>query len=436
MLMPIKTHWRHLRRCCSILLLLAPFIGSLNALAEGSMSLQEATRRVLEQNPELEVFQWKFREIEGSRRSADLAPAVQLSLEAENLLGSGDFDGYDSGETTLSLSSVIELGDKRRTRVEAADARYANEEARRQAQAMNIIAKANQIFIAALALQEKLDIAEDTWRLAENTLALVTERTDKGAISEAEGLRAQAAVTQARLAKANLQAELKGQKFALASLWGAKHIDFSRLSGDLYHFDSSADFNQLYADLANSPAVQIFASEAQMRDAELALVQSQSGSNVQWSLGLRRFEESGDTALTAGVSIPLFSGQRNRGDIEVASAKRDSVYARKQAALNNLRARLFQAWQSHQASVMAARQYRTTILPTLKEALQQTRQAYQQGRYSYADWTAAQREVFEARLNSVDAAANALQNQVLIEQLTRSSLSLSAYEKISGNANE
>ena len=58
------------------------------------------------------------------------------------------------------------------------------------------------------------------------------------------------------------------------------------------------------------------------------------------------------------------------------------------------------------------------MLPDLTEALSQTREAYERGRYSYVEWTAAQRELLAARRTLVDAATTALLNQALIEQLT------------------
>ena len=61
---------------------------------------------------------------------------------------------------------------------------------------------------------------------------------------------------------------------------------------------------------------------------------------------------------------------------------------------------------------------RNEMLPDLSEALTQTREAYESGRYSYVEWMAAQRELLAAQRALVDTAATALLNQALIEQLT------------------
>jgi cobalt-zinc-cadmium efflux system outer membrane protein len=49
-------------------------------------------------------------------------PNPELAVELENFAGTGELRGIDALETTLSLSQVIELGDKRSRRVEVAHA--------------------------------------------------------------------------------------------------------------------------------------------------------------------------------------------------------------------------------------------------------------------------------------------------------------------------
>jgi len=221
-----------------------------------------------------------------------------------------------------------------------------------------------------------------------------------------------------------LAAELASRKFALASLWQAERIDFDNISGDLFAFETPASFNALYQRAIASPAIQIFASEERLRDAEVALARSQSTSNVQWSLGVRHLEATGDSALTAGISVPLFPGQRNRSEMQSALAEREMVQYRREAALIAIRARLFEAWQTYQQSTAAAQQIHAEVLPALEQALEQTRQAYERGRYSYVDWVTAQRELLDARMAAIDAATTALLNQALIEQLTAEPLAI------------
>lgn len=399
----------------------------LNTLAAptSTLSLAEASRLALQHNPELQVFQWRLNALNARAQTAALSPGYELELAAENLLGSDEFKGVDNAEWTLSLSSIIELGHQRRARVGVAESRLTLAQAEREARALDVLGELTQTFIAALAVQAKQQLAHDATVFAETLHERIRRRVERGAAPEAERLRAQAALTQARLYERAVMAELESHKLALATLWGAHHASFTTLAGDLYHITPAPDFRVLFDRVVDAPAVQIFVSESRLRDAELTLTRSQSSADIRWSLGVRRFEENGAAALTAGVAIPLATGRRNRGEVQAALAERQSVDHDRNAALLRLRARLFAAWQTHQYSTAAAKQMRSEVLPDLERAIELTQQAYEQGRYRYADLAAAQRERLDARLALIDAASTALLNQALIEQLTAQPLAAS-----------
>lgn len=426
--------WRPRRGRRAILLALGLIFFSPTAvLAEAPaqpLALPEAVSQALELNPGLQVFTPRLRVLEGKRLTADQNPAFELGFEAENVLGSGPFDGLDGAEYTLSLSSVIELGGKREARTQAISGRYALVEAERRAEALSLLGNVTRSFISALALQEKLKLAEDTVALAESTHNIVRQRAERGATPQAEVLRARAELTQSRLEQDRLQAAFDGSLMALATLLGRETADFERLRGDLFAFSPPDSFASLFERARDNPDIQVFASEERLREAELALARSQSRSDVRWQIGTRYMEETGDSALVAGVSMPLFSGRRNRGEVQAAQAARDEVGFRRESALLALRARLYEAYRLHQQAVATAEAMQARELPDRREALNLTRTAYEQGRYSYVEWVTAQRELLAARRNRVDAATTALLNQALIEQLTGQSLA--ATESSSG----
>jgi cobalt-zinc-cadmium efflux system outer membrane protein len=371
------------------------------------------------QNPGLQVFDFRLQGLDGRRITADQNPALEAGLEVENFLGSDNLRGVDGAEYTLSLSSVLELGGgKRQARVSVVDSRYGRVEAERRAETLDVLGQVTQRFVATLALQEKLQLAAEAVALAEATHEIVTRRADRGAAPQAEVLRARAALTQSRIEQSHLRAAYESRKMALASLWGDTSPDFQMLEGDLFQFGSSDNFVALYQRVSDSPAIQIYASEQRIREAEIQLARSQSESDIRWQVGIRRFEETDDTALTAGLSVPLFSGRRNRGEVQAALAARDEVRFRREDTLLRLHSRLFDAYHLRQQSIETVEQIRSQMLPDLTEALTQTREAYENGRYSYVEWTAAQRELLSAREALVDAATTALLNQALIEQLT------------------
>ena len=100
----------------SVLLFISP------ATLSKTITLEQASRLTLQQHPDLRRYQSLLTATEADKRLANLTPAYNVGVEAENLLGSGDASGINDAELTVSLSSVFEMGGKRNARVSLADA--------------------------------------------------------------------------------------------------------------------------------------------------------------------------------------------------------------------------------------------------------------------------------------------------------------------------
>jgi cobalt-zinc-cadmium efflux system outer membrane protein len=191
-----------------------------------------------------------------------------------------------------------------------------------------------------------------------------------------------------------------------------------RVDGNLQNTGAAGDFNALFERTLQNPAIAIFASEERLREAELQLAKTQSRTDIGWSVGVRQFQDTDDTALVAGVSVPLFSSARNTGALQSAQAARDEVAVRRDIAMLELRATLFDAYQQRKVSIETAELLRSDVVPALTRALQLTRTAYETGRYGYQEWAAARQELISAQYALISAQEAALQSGATIEQLT------------------
>lgn len=382
------------------------------------LTLQAATQKTLQHNPTLSIFEWRGRALDGERDNAAQAPGYEIGLETENILGSGEFSDFDNAEITLTLSSVIELGGKQLARTTAVDARSALITAEKHAAALDLLGDVTRAFITTLSLQEKLKLATDATALAKTTYQQVRQRAQRGAVTQADVLRAKAALASAHLQQAKLAAMFASNKVVLASHWGDTKPTFDHLAGDLFAFSAVEPFALLYERVTSTPALNVLANKQRIRDAELALARSQSDADLRWQIGIKQVESSGDNAFSVGLSMPLFNERRNRGAVKAADAAAQQVRYHKAATLLSMRARLFKAYTHRQQQFATVQQLRDDILPTLSEALSHTQAAYEGGRYSYFDWVSAQQETLAARQALIDAATSVLLNQNLIEQLT------------------
>ena len=397
------------------------------ATPEKLLTLSDAIRFSLAENPSLKVFSLRDVALQGQLQTANLKPAYELGVATENFAGTGGFNGIGSAELTVSLSSTIEMGGKREARAGLYSQSRSHLQAQRQIESLELLGEVTRRYIEILAAQQRVILATQAAELAEMTLRVVKKRTKAGSTPEAEVKRAQAAEAQSQLALLSGQQQLRYLKVALAALWGETSPSFTSVSGDLFNFGQDVDFEVLYAKIEKNPAIQVFATQERLKDAEVRLAKTESTSDINWSVGVRQFQEMNDTAITAGFSMPLFSSKRNSGAVSAALASRNEVFVQKEVALLNMHTQLFRAFSNRQQAIISAQKLQNEIVPALEEALSETQQAYERGRYSYLEYVSARHELLIARQTLIESAAAALTYGADIEQLTAEPLPASQY---------
>ncbi|AMO68369.1 aconitate hydratase 1 [gamma proteobacterium BDW918] len=421
--MQLLTFYRCHKPCAWLAFLLCSLTITANAAyADTKLTLNDALARTLSNNPQLYQYRFTQEALSARRQTSALRPAMAFELEVENFAGSGSTAGFDSAETTLAISSVIELAGKRQARVSYTDARINQAEWEQQATTLDVLGELTTAYIEGLATQANIRLAEESLALSQSLLKTLKTRSKQGAAPEAEVMRGQAAVARAEIRLASLEEQFQRQKVQLARFWGDTTPAFSTLEGSLFEFGENSGFEQLYARIKTSPTIQVFASEARIRDAAVTLARAGGRSDLTWRAGIKRFEETGDSAFTVGLSIPLFSNKRNSGEVKAALANRNAVDYARQDLLLRLHAQLFEAWSLRKQSIAAANKTQNVVIPALENALKLTREAYENGRYRYLDLIAAQEELLATKQARIDAASTALICQALIEKLSSEAL--------------
>lgn len=394
---------------------------------ESTLTLSLAIKRTLKDNPSLRVFKFRQNDFKGQQQSQGLKPAYELGFEMENFAGTGDVGVLDNSEFTLSLSSILEMGDKRNARVNVIQNRSAHLNVMRKIEALNLLSEVTRRYIDILTAQERLSLAQEATLLAEDTLAEVEKRAQAGVAPEAEIKRALAAVGSARLVTSAEKQQFDYAKVALAMMWKETTPSFTRVDGNLFQFSADLEFKSLFAKVKQNPEILIYATEQRLRDAQLRLARTESSADIKWSVGIKQIQEVNDTALTAGFSMPLFTANRNTGAIISAQAARDEVTVKREATLLALHNQLYHAYANRKQATFTAKNLKETIIPTLTEALKETQIAYQRGRYSYLDYLTARQELLFARRAMIESASAALRYGTQIEQLIAEPLPASQY---------
>jgi outer membrane protein, heavy metal efflux system len=420
-----RTSWQ---ACCAVLLFIGLAIPIPTVAAEArALGLHEAIAAALASNPDLRTFEFEFRALDAVREQAGQRPATTVTAGLENFAGTGETQGLDSAEATLSLSRVIELGDKRESRIAVADAgRDAVTTARKAAQ-LDVLAEVTRRFIAVAALQEQTRLDSLATEQAQATLRAAELRVRAAKSPHVELDRATVALERARLDQRSTRSRLDAARRSLAAMWAVDGAildgrPLGEVSGDLFRLPEVEGFDELITRLQANPDFLRFASEERLRDAELRLAATQRRSNIELGGGLRRLQATHDTALVATFSIPLFSGRRAESYIAEAAARRDAVGAARDAALMKARAQLYALYRELQEAVASLTVLDATVVPKMEEALKETQYAFERGRYSYLELVDAQREYLDVQRARIEAGAQAHLLATEIERLTNAPL--------------
>ncbi|WP_444919693.1 TolC family protein [Microbulbifer sp. CnH-101-G] len=400
---------------------------SVSAQEGDLLTLPDAIELTLAQNPELAVFPLQRRGLDGAEETAALRPALSLGGEAQyKNFGDGgsnnapdpEDDADNELELTVTLSSVIELGDKRRARIDVVNAQRNLLIADEQAKALDLLAEVIRRYAQVLAAQELVVLAGEKVLLARETLSAVSARVSAAASPVSERLRAESALEKANLAKQTDESMLVYYRHALSALWGQPSIDYRVDSSELYRFEPGASFDELYARAQENPAIARFASEDRLRASQLRLTQSNSKPDVGWFAGLLVNRAVDETTALAGFEVPLFTAKRNRGAELTAMTELDEVMLRREAALLKLYPQLFLAVTSRELALATVSSLQDSVIPKLREALAEVDRAYRRGRSSYLDLIVAREELLDAERARIEAARSVLLFGAEIEQLT------------------
>lgn len=388
-----------------------------------TLSLRSGIQRLLASNPELRAYPLRQRVLQEESQSAALAPPLNASLNAENILGTGDASGLDVAEFTLALSGVVELGEQASSRVNVLARRGDVVEAERRAAELDLLADLARQHVQLAAQQHRTTVATEQVALTRSTAEAIERRVQRGRTPEAELARARAAAARANLELSHLRHQLPTMRVGMAALWGELEPDFDRVEdAALLQPGRAGRFAPLQAALEGNPNLARFNNLARLREAELHLAESDGRPDIQWTAGIRRLEGIDSTALVAGLSVPLFGERRNRPAVEAARLRAEIVGYDREAAFIRSRALLFRLYENRVHAIEELKALGSDVIPQLDAALADIREGYARGRYGYVELSTARRELIEARLAQIDAAERAQLARIELERLTGSPL--------------
>lgn len=395
---------------------------ALTAVAESTLTLGEAVRATLQYNPQLAGYTFKLNALAGEKQTAALRPQLRVNTDLDNVAGSGELSGTKASELTISLSSAIELGGQRDARVNLVTARQQQLASSQRVLTLDVVTAVTQQFIRLLVAQEELTLREESHQLLQQTLTSLTRQVQAGGTAESELLRGNAALTRATQALRQARQRVSTERIRLSAFWADTSPDFTAAKADLYGVPSTTTLPALLEKLSNNPDLAFLSAEIDVRSAEVRRAQSERRPALEWKAGVRRLQESNDSAIVFGLSMPLGSSGRARGAIATATANQQQAEWDKDATRIQLEAQLIAVYETHQIAVDEVNVLRDQVLPSLKKVMRSTADAFDRGRYSYLELNLAQNQLLNAQQALVEAAARMQETRIELERMIGSTL--------------
>ena len=386
--------------------------------ASNDLTLNDAMIRVADSHPDLRLFGARSDVLAAERDRDLLGPALIAGATVENAFGSGESSGLQGAELTLTLASVLERGGKLDARRTLAQSRIDALAVERETRRLDLLAEVARRYLAAVAAQKQREIAQLDIAQRQRTVAGARQRLQAGASPESVVLTAQAALARAELDRARAEQRLIAARQHLAALWGERDPDFEVVARDPLKLPAIDDFSAFAELVKSTPELAQFADEQRIREARLQLARSDSASDLDWQVGVRRLQATDDFGLVGSVSMPLGNRSRAQPGIRVAEAELASLEIEREVKGLALYSTLAEAHGRYRVAQVEVQRLQNDVLPKLAQAETAAERAYRAGAISYLEWAQLQSERTAARKQQLDVALDAQRALIEIQRLT------------------
>lgn len=376
----------------------------------------EAVRVALENNGELAAAS---KEIEAARalvKQAGLRPNPSVEFSRQEQIGGKDND------TMIAGSLPLELGGRRKARINVAEAELSVREKDVANRERLLAAEVRAKFGEALAETFKLKLVEDLLATAVNGYRLVQARVAEGKTAPLEENMTLVEVNRLRSMRETSAGKTEIAFLELRNLLGMKPEDTLRLRGDFK--DLLAPVPPLAEAtgraLQNRPDLLALQAMENLAQAQIEQARAAGKLDASASLGYGRnnfsFPVNGITnageirpvqdvfhSFKFSITFEIPVRNRNQGAIEASVANLESAAKRREFAELTIRREVASAFVSYQSAARAMEIFRVGVRDQAGANLDVVRQTYELGARNLIDYLIEERRFIELENEFIDA---------------------------------
>ena len=374
------------------------------------VTLDEAIAKAIAAAPSIRANEAAVAAAQAGRVQAGVRPNPTVTVEGENLVGSGPYNVFGQAEITGTYSQTIERGGKRDARVAYAERDVSVAEASSRVARLELVSAVQREFLNVVIAGYVVEIAE--------TRLGVEVEMQREALRRVRGYKdplfvetsASARVTQARLNLIEAQARQQGMRAALAAYWNGDVEDVETVGEVMSGIPAARELAAADAELAQA--------EVARASAAVILEQTRARPDYTVSGGARFLRSTNDVALVAGVTIQLGRYDRNQGNIARAQAEKLRIeFTAEAQRLDKLR-RLVSLGAEADAARARGDAIVREVYPQTTKALRQVRDGYARGGFTFRDMQGAADAIIQAQAEWLNAVIRYRDLQTEIDRLT------------------
>ncbi len=380
-------------------------------------SSSDLVRRALASNGELAAVRIEIERARARLRQAGLRPNPTLDFEQTT----GRFTGA-AGESEISvgLAVPLELGGKRRRRIELAQAEFEAVEAEVADRERQLTNEVLAFYVEALASLRELGTLEDLNNLDLQTTRFVQARVNEGETAPIELNQLRVEVDRLRSRRALLEGRLQATLLKLKSLVGIAGSELLRLREDIASppLPTPPASLETAIDIAlrTRPDLRLARLNEEVAQAGLRLARAQGAPDVtpftKYSYGRSVFDDTPvgvlrdrDKLLTFGVSVGIPVFNRNQGGKAEAAAAIPQSARRREFLEAVVRSEVQSAYARYEAARAAITTFEQGVIPNSIGNVRTIRAAYEIGAFSITDLLSEQRRLVDAQREFTEALA-------------------------------
>lgn len=368
------------------------------------LTLAEALRLAEQNAPTLVA---RNAQLDAARQAAVPAgelPDPKLTVGVDNLPISGA-DRFSLTRDFMTMQRVgvmqeVPNADKRRARVDAAEANIARTEAERRIELLNVRREAALAWIKGLMVERKLAAFDRLERENQLLADAVRARIAGGRGSATDAVMPRQEATALADRRDEIDAQRRQAGAALQRWIGATNGEAP--AGDWPSWPISRE--ALTVHLHHHPELAAFEPMTRLADAEVR--EAEAGKTPDWGVELayqKRGSQFGDmVSLQFSFDLPVFGSRRQDPRIAAKRAERLRLDSERESILRTHVEMLENDFAEYQRLDRAAQRQQATLLPLLREKIDLALAGYQANRTDLTEVIAARRELIDAQLKLID----------------------------------